>query len=822
MIILYSGPAPGFVKYVNFTNGGAAMGSLQFATNSSTIVGHANALSAEAVGAARYDNTPRFGIDPPVVRSYSSAGPTHVRFDVLGNPSFSTRNKPDIVAPDGTNTTFFGSDFDGDGFPNFSGTSAAAPHAAAVAALLRDFDLNLTPAQIYSALESTAIDMNDPSTAGFDTGFDFGTGFGLVHAMGALMHARGAVAEENFLELNPFGDASLAGDLAGNIDIDTMGFFFDDVGNTTINVSEGTSPFDVGLALFGNTNFEQIDYNSGPTDQPQMTPATVSGVRYQAQVFNEIGVGTGSTDYTIDVNGPDQQVVALTPNANGDAAVSNDLSTLLDADYYSVVAPSDSNGNVTIDLTSVPIDGVLTLYDASGNQLARADAGAAGNPEQISFNSIVVDNTYYIRVGAFNGNSSGDYALNVNFETIAPVVDITFTSITTNNSASIFVNYNVVGPDAGPFDIGFYQSVDTLVGADTFVDSISVAAADRTEGSHTLTLALGTDVQLPGAGIADTTTEYQLLVVLDDSNAVAENDVDSFNEDNAGVFYGTYQVNGSSLMVFTTDVADTVKIDPSGSNVKLTINGVLISTYAGAGISDVRVRTNGGNDAIQANKNLAKPVVELGGPGNDTLNGGKLNDMIFGGEGNDKIVARLGDDSADGGMGIDSLAQDGTDSIDNVDLDLIAGAVVAARRNNSGVLQETDSFVAIETLTVGGLAGDDDINLSLLSLADLTDAGITKITVDGGTGGDLVHGSQRADTLKGGSGAFSDVIHGSGGNDTINGGDGNDDLFGDDGNDKLLGGNNDDDLDGGAGADTLDGGAGTDTGINGEKLSNIP
>ena len=179
MIVNHSGANPGLIKYIYF--GSATIN--EYSTNSSAIFGHANAAGAEAVGAAAYFNTPTFGLSPPVLESYSSSGPTPILFDLAGNPTFDPRAfKPEIVAPDCANTTFFvsGVDLEPDGFPNFCGTSAAAPHAAGVAALLLDLKPNLTPGQIYEILEDTAIDIGA-------SGFDNDSGFGLIQADAALV-----------------------------------------------------------------------------------------------------------------------------------------------------------------------------------------------------------------------------------------------------------------------------------------------------------------------------------------------------------------------------------------------------------------------------------------------------------------------------------------------------------------------------------------------------------------------------------------------------------------------------------------------------------
>ena len=175
-----SGPVPGVVKWVDFGEGASA---IDFATNSGTSVGHANAAGALATGAAFFGQTPDFGVTPPVLEPFSSAGGTSVLFGTngvrLGSPS--TRQTPDLTAPDGVNTTFFFQDTpaDADTFPNFFGTSAAAPHGAGVAALALSKVTNATPSDVCNALAQTAVNIGP-------AGFDADSGFGLINAHAAL------------------------------------------------------------------------------------------------------------------------------------------------------------------------------------------------------------------------------------------------------------------------------------------------------------------------------------------------------------------------------------------------------------------------------------------------------------------------------------------------------------------------------------------------------------------------------------------------------------------------------------------------------------
>jgi subtilisin family serine protease len=174
--------APGRIKFVLEDDGAGSTVTRFSNPGSPTIQGHANDANAGTVGAAFYGKTPRCGSTPAVLEIFSSAGGDPVLFDSSGNAQTAViRQKPDFVGPDGVNNTFLGRtgtytsniaqcDINPN-FPIFFGTSAATPHAAAVAALLLQYNSTLTPAQIYTALRNTASPMG--AVPNFNTGYGF-------------------------------------------------------------------------------------------------------------------------------------------------------------------------------------------------------------------------------------------------------------------------------------------------------------------------------------------------------------------------------------------------------------------------------------------------------------------------------------------------------------------------------------------------------------------------------------------------------------------------------------------------------------------------
>lgn len=111
------------------------------------------------------------------VERFTSDGPRRMFYQADGTPitpgnvsstGGEVRAKPDITAADGVATSVTG-------FTTFYGTSAAAPHAAAIAGLVLSGNPGLSPAEVREALINTAVDILTP-------GHDNSSGAGVILA----------------------------------------------------------------------------------------------------------------------------------------------------------------------------------------------------------------------------------------------------------------------------------------------------------------------------------------------------------------------------------------------------------------------------------------------------------------------------------------------------------------------------------------------------------------------------------------------------------------------------------------------------------------
>ncbi len=151
-------PTPaGHIRWIIRGNGLSGIGPAEyFDYNTPNIKGHAMANGCNGTAA--------YGVFRPSIPEYfTSPGPATVYFDTAGNRLTppQVRLQPGVAAADNANTSFFGGDDVGDldTKPNFSGTSAASPHAAAIAALVLERNggpRSVTPAQMTRLLHQAA------------------------------------------------------------------------------------------------------------------------------------------------------------------------------------------------------------------------------------------------------------------------------------------------------------------------------------------------------------------------------------------------------------------------------------------------------------------------------------------------------------------------------------------------------------------------------------------------------------------------------------------------------------------------------------------
>lgn len=158
---------PGLFKIINYGTGslsGPGVGS-----GSGSVIGQEMVPGANTVGAVAWYNTAAYGGNN-AIEPYSSVGSGDMLFNAQGNRLATpvSTAKVNFTAPDGSITSVFAP---------FFGTSAAAPNAAAVAALVLQADPHLTPAQVSSILAHSATPAGGGASA---------SGAGLIQADSAV------------------------------------------------------------------------------------------------------------------------------------------------------------------------------------------------------------------------------------------------------------------------------------------------------------------------------------------------------------------------------------------------------------------------------------------------------------------------------------------------------------------------------------------------------------------------------------------------------------------------------------------------------------
>jgi len=556
-------------------------GRLSIATAGQT---HGHAAAADAFSCAATPARLPFGAPPNPVgpfpnpfgptnqtELFTSDGPRRVFFQSNGTAytpgNFSAtggilRQKPDITAADGTAVTGVG------GFPNpFYGTSAAAPHAGAIAGLLKSANPAFTPAQIRAALLSSAIDIEAAGTDR-DSGAGIVMAYNAFQALGVTGTADIEFASVNANEDPGNGNGSIDAGEGARVDIQLQNLGVADATSITATLTTSTpgvtihlpstSPYPdltVGSSSFNLTPFRFTLASNAPCPLLVSFTLTVNYAGGPSPKVLNFTVQTGNTmtiNSTLDGTAPSLPsgfTTAITgtqlgrlnrfapPSSCGVLKPNPGLFTAVGVrafDAYTFTACTNScvtinttNAVNSINLFTVVYNGVFNPASLTTNYLADPGNSSPGVP--FSFN-VVAGQTYTIVVHEVNPASAIglNYSINilgcmVNCQTpnqvpVAKVKNVTV-SADENCEADASIDDGSFDPDgnpvtitqspAGPYPLGTTNVLLTIT--DSFGATSQASATVTVEDSTALAPA---NVWIGLKNSDDVGTKFDLLAEL--------------------------------------------------------------------------------------------------------------------------------------------------------------------------------------------------------------------------------------------------------------------------------------------------------------------
>src|SRR5690242_2708873 len=240
--------------------------------------------------------------------------------------------------------------------------------------------------------------------------------------------------------------------------------------------------------------------------------------------------------------------------------------------------------------------------------------------------------------------------------------------------------------------------------------------------------------------------------------------------DQASASY-TARVQAGTLQLTGDGAGDALTLaqGSTGNTLAVLINGQLISTFDRATFTAVAVDARGGNDTVSV-QNMAAALENVtidGGAGDDILTGGNGSETFIGGSGDDFVDGNIGADSAQLGTGNDTFQWDPGDGSDTVDgqsgkdtlafngsnaaekIDLSAnGSHARLHRDIAAITMDLDGIESAnvralgsaDTITVGDLTGTDlaTTNVDLNGFDGNADGAADSVVAQGTAGADRV------------------------------------------------------------------------------------
>lgn len=399
-IVKYTGAA----KTLELYNYGGSLSS-EYRTPQDSIFGHAAAPNVIAVGAIP-------AADPVEIEEFSSLGPCTITY-----PSAVIRKKPDVCGIDGVSITGAG------GFSNpFYGTSASAPHIAAIAAVLWSQDTTKTAAAVRSKILSSTVDMGA-------TGYDTVYGYGFVNL--ALLSPPAKPADFKVT----VGDKSAAFSWTANTEADLNGY--------------------------------QIDYRK-------------SG----AATWTSIAVGKTYTSNKITslVNGVTYEFRIKAKDTAGYWSLYSDVVTAVPKDNVAPLAPTNFKASTVTDQKVVLTWTAPSAADLAGYNLTYYMEGDSLNTTQVPLGKVLTyaitgltnDKNYIITINAIDtsGNSSVPASITATpVDNVAPAVPVGLKASLGTKDYSINVSWTANAES----DLNGYVLVYQKSGS-SLQDSVTLAA----------------------------------------------------------------------------------------------------------------------------------------------------------------------------------------------------------------------------------------------------------------------------------------------------------------------------------------------------------